>query len=149
MTSKSNSDLQREALLTELSSLTSMERGTLTEEYREHPAPDGPGTVRLGPYFKHQCWEKGRNRSTRVAPQCVEILREDLQNAQRFDHLTARLGELATEESRARRATLGAQRGEAAAAGAKKNSGSNASRKGTAKPKPSSPRSTRSLPKKG
>lgn len=149
MTSKSNSDLQREALLTELASLTSMERGTLTEEYREHPAPDGPGTVRLGPYFKHQCWEKGRNRSTRVPPQCVEILREDLQNAQRFDQLTARLAELATEESRARRATLGAQNGEAATAGAKKNSGSNVSRKDTAKRKPSSPRSARSLPKKG
>lgn len=148
MTTNPDSAAQRKALLAELTSLTSMERGTLAEEYREHPAPEGPGTIRLGPYFKHQCWEKGRNRSARVPAPCVGMLREDLDNAQRFDELTNRLEELAVENSRARRAALGAKGERAAGLDAKKNSRRTLSKKDTAKRKPSSPRSTRSLPKK-
>ena len=148
MTTNSDSAAQRKALLAELTSLTSMERGTLTEEYREHPAPEGSGAIRLGPYFKHQCWEKGRNRSARVPASCVGILREDLENAQRFDELTNRLEELAVENSRARRVALSAKGESAAGLDAKKNSRRTLSKKDTAKRKPSSPPSTRGLPKK-
>lgn len=140
--------VQRDAVLAKLASVTSMERGTLTEEYREHLAPNGPGTIRSGPYFKHQCWEKGRNRSVRVPAQCVDMLREDLENAQRFDELTARLAGLAVENSRARRAALSAEKERASGIAAKKNSRRSASKKDTVRQKPSSPRSTRSLPKK-
>ena len=145
-----NHDLaaQRHALLVQLTSLTTMERGTLAEEYREHPDPEGPGTIRRGPYFKHQCWEEGRNRSTRVPASCVGMLREDLENAQRFDQITSRLEELAVENSRARRAALGAQSADTTAGSAKKNSRRTASKKDTAKRKPSSPPSERGLPKK-
>lgn len=148
MPTNPNSTVQRDAVLAQLASVISMERGTLTEEYREHPAPDGSGTMRSGPYFKHQCWEKGRNRSARVPAPCVDMLREDLENAQHFDQLTAQLAELAVENSRARRAALSAQREGASGLAAKKNSRRSASKKDTARRKPSSPRSTRSLPKK-
>jgi hypothetical protein len=47
----SDSPHRRAALLEQMAQLHSMERGTLSEEYRERP--DGSrGTVRLGPYFK-------------------------------------------------------------------------------------------------
>ena len=148
MTRNSDTVAQRHALLAQLTSLTTMERGTLSEEYREQPARDGSGTIRLGPYFKHQCWEQGRNRTARVPAPCVEMLREDLENAQRFDQLTAQLAELAIEESRERRAALSAKTEDAAGRSAKKNSGRNVSRKDTARRKPSSPRSGRGSPKK-
>ena len=36
------------AILTEMATLTTMERGTLSEEHRTRPASNGRGTVRLG-----------------------------------------------------------------------------------------------------
>ena len=42
---------QRKEILAELDDITTMERSTLVEKYRERPAPDGQGTVRLGPHF--------------------------------------------------------------------------------------------------
>ena len=80
MTTSTNSESYRNELLAQLAAITSMERGTLSEEYREVPAADGSGTLRWGPYFKHQCWEQGKNRSTRVPTSCVDGLREDLEN---------------------------------------------------------------------
>ena len=66
MTTSPDPESYRNELLAQLAAITSMERGALSEEYREVPAADGRGTLRLGPYFKHQCWEEGRNRSARV-----------------------------------------------------------------------------------
>lgn len=76
-----------EAILTEMARLTTMERGTLSEEYRTRPAPDGEGTVRLGPYYKLQVWENGGNVSRRVPAAEVPTLQEDLANHQRFIEL--------------------------------------------------------------
>ena len=42
---------QRKEILAELDDITTMERSTLVEKYRERPAPYGQGTVRLGPHF--------------------------------------------------------------------------------------------------
>jgi hypothetical protein len=131
----------RQATLAELASLTTIERGTLTEEYREQPSPDGHGTIRRGPYFKHQCWENGGNRSVRVPPEQVAQLRQDIENGRRFDVLTEQLASLAIEQGRAQRAGHGAAATLEGAA--KKNSRRNASRKDTAKPKPSSRRSAK------
>lgn len=132
---------QSEILLAELASLSTIERGTLTEEFRHQPAADGSGTVRKGPYYKHQCWENGRNRSTRVALPQVTALREDLQRGQRFDQITSELASIAIEEGRSRRAALGSASPETSVIqqAAKKNSRRNASRKDTAKRKRSSP----------
>lgn len=137
MTTSSNPESYRNELLAQLAAITSIERGTLSEEYREVPAPDGSGTVRLGPYFKHQCWEGGKNHSARVPAASVTALREDLENGQRFEQIVRELSALAIETSRARRATLSEKTLSAELLGAKKNSNGKASRKGIAKPKPS------------
>jgi len=127
-----------------------MERGTLAEEYRERPASEGGGTVRLGPYFKHQCWENGRNMSRRVPAEEVDHLREDLQNAQRFDQIISKLASIAVDQGRVRRAALREATGSQPTKEpeSKKNSGRRRRRNATAKPKPSSHKSRRGSKKK-
>lgn len=137
----------RQATLAEIASLTTIERGALTEEYREQPSPDGHGTVRRGPYFKHQCWENGRNRSVRVPSEQVAQLRQDIENGRRFDVLTEHLANLAIEQGRAQRAAHDAA--VATHIAAKKNSRRSASRKDTGKPRPSSRRSAKRSRRKG
>lgn len=137
----------RHTILAQLTQCDSIERGTLVAEYREVPSPDGSGTVRRGPYFKHQCWEHGKNRSVRVPAEQVARLREDIENAGRFDQLTAKLAQLAVEKSRTERAALIAAPS-AAVVDAKKNSTRSALPNVTAKPKPSSPRSAKRSHKK-
>ena len=143
MTSTSHANPTRQAALAGLASLTTIERGTLTEEYREQPSPDGHGTVRRGPYFKHQCWEHGGNRSVRVPSEQVAQLRQDIENGRRFDRLTEHLASLAIEQGRAQRTAAVTD------IAAKKNSRRSASRKDTAKPKPSSRRSAKRSRRKG
>jgi len=135
----------RQPLLDQLAELSTMERGTLAEEYRERPASEGGGTVRLGPYFKHQCWENGRNMSRRVPAVEVDHLREDLQNAQRFDQIISKLASLAIDEGRIQRSALRelAQPQPAKEQESKKNSSKRRWRNATAKPKPSSHKSRR------
>jgi hypothetical protein len=110
-----------------------MERGTLSEEYRERPDGAG-GTVRLGPYFKHQVWEAGANQSRRVPAEEVPELRQDLENHQRFADLAEAYVDLAVQETRTRRGRAKA----GADPEAKKNSRRKLPRKASAKPKPSS-----------
>jgi DNA-binding protein H-NS len=110
-----------------------MERGTLSEEYRERPDGSG-GTVRLGPYFKLQVWRAGVNESRRVPAEEVAQLRQELENHRRFATLTDAYVAEAVQESRARRGLAKA----GADPEAKKNSRTKARRKASAKPKPSS-----------
>ena len=142
-----NPKIIRQATLKKLADITAIERGTLTEEYRERPAPDGNGTVRRGPYFKHQCWEKGKNRSVRVPSGQVVQVREHLENGHRFDELTATLEQLAIEEGRSQRVAL-SDMPVSADIESKKNSTRNVSKKDTGKRKPSSPPFTKRSPKK-
>jgi hypothetical protein len=123
----------RAMLLHQMAQLTSMERGTLSEEYRERPDGAG-GTVRLGPYFKHQVWEAGANQSRRVPAEEVPALRQDLENHQRFTALADALVEQTVQATRARRAAGSA----GADPEAKKNSRRTVRTKASAKPKPSS-----------
>ncbi len=123
----------RPALLQQMAQLQSMERGTLSEEYRERPDGAG-GTVRLGPYFKHQVWEAGANQSRRVPAEEVPALRQDLENHQRFAALAEAYAELTVQETRTRRAQVKA----GADPEAKKNSRNKVRTKTSAKPKPSS-----------
>jgi mannitol-1-phosphate/altronate dehydrogenase len=110
-----------------------MERGTLSEEYRERPDGAG-GTVRLGPYCKHQVWEAGANRSRRVPAEEVPELRQDLENHRRFSELAEAYVEVSVQETRTRRGATKA----GADPEAKKNSKNKARRRTSAKPKPSS-----------
>ena len=128
MSTPSDTDSFRQAALTELASLTSIEFGTLAEV---RPGCSG---------FKHQCWEDGRNRCTYIPAGQVAALRQDLENGKRFQQITAALAAAAIRESRDRRA--------AAATTEKKTSKPSAKPKNSAKPKPSSPKRARSSPRK-
>jgi hypothetical protein len=142
-----HSRIIRQATLKKLADITAIERGTLTEEYRERIVPDGNVSVRRGPYFKHQCWENGKNRSVRVPSGQVAQVREHIENGQRFDELTATLEQLALEEGRSQRAVL-SDMPVPADIESKKNSTRNVSKKGTGKRKPLSPPFTKRSPRK-
>ena len=96
----------RQALLDELASLTSIERGTLFEEFRQRAAPDGSDPIILGPYFKFQVWAEGKNHSSRVPAHEVEALRQDLANGKRFAEVTSELAGLAIAQSREQRKAI-------------------------------------------
>ena len=57
----------------------------MNEEYRER-SRNGK-RVRLGPYYKHQCWEDGRNVSRRVSAPEVEQLRKAVDGYHEFEEL--------------------------------------------------------------
>ena len=81
-----------------MSLIERMEFGSMAEEYRE---AEGDGeTVRNGPYYKHQKWEDGRNRSRRVPAEEAKALREALEGRQRFESLSAEFVELTVASTR-------------------------------------------------
>ncbi|MGK0190524.1 MAG: hypothetical protein ACI9R3_006352 [Verrucomicrobiales bacterium] len=67
-----------QSLLKQISDITTMQRGKLTEEYRTRTAKSGTDAIRLGPYFKLQAWENGHNVSRRVPVSEVPTLKEAL-----------------------------------------------------------------------
>src|SRR5512136_987953 len=69
---------QREQLLEQMNSLTCMERGKLCRQSR------GPGTT---PFYKLQCWQRGKNHTRYVPAGEVPVLREALANHRRFQAL--------------------------------------------------------------
>ena len=93
----------RRSLVEQIAAITTMQPGTLAEEYRERPDADGRGVVRRGPYFKHQCWHDGRNLSRRVPVAQAAQLRQDIDNAKLFDQLTAQLRQLNIQHTHALR----------------------------------------------
>jgi hypothetical protein len=139
---KTQPDTTRESLLQQINSIALMRRGTLSEQYFNRTSSDGR-KVRLGPYFKFQIWQDGRNITRRVDAAEAATLREDIGNYHHFERLCRELAELnirhtidlRDEESKA--AT-------AAGAAEKKTSKATASRKNTARPKASSNKRGRS-----
>jgi len=133
----------RQALLDQIAAITTMQPGSLAEEYREHPAHDSQGVVRLGPYFKHQLWQNGRNVSRRVPAAEASTLKLDIENAKLFDQLTDQLAKLNFEH------TLALRAGKTSVdSPEKKTSKPSASPKNTAKPSSSSPKRARNSSKR-
>ena len=123
-------------ILEELSSIRSMERGKLSEFHRTRPKPGGKGTVRLGPYYKLQSWEEGRNRTRYVAAGELAELKRNLANHERFKQLVAELEQAIIGRTRRAEAAAREEREERGVAGeVKKNSAKKHSPKNTAKPK--------------
>jgi hypothetical protein len=90
---------QRQELLLEMARIERMETGSLSEEYREAPGPSGQ-SQRHGPYFKHQAWVAGRNRTRRVPASEAPALREAVEGRQRFESLSAKFIELTVAATR-------------------------------------------------
>ena len=93
----------RQSLVDQIAAISTMQPGTLAEEWRERPNPEGIGVLRLGPYYKHQVWKDGRNVSRRVPAAEAALLREDIDNAKRFEQLTQELAHLNIEHTLALR----------------------------------------------
>ena len=91
--------LHRQRVLSEMARIERMETGSLAEEYRETSGQDGKTQIN-GPYFKHQVWENGRNRSRRVAPEEARLLREAIEGRQRFESLSSEFIELTVAATR-------------------------------------------------
>ena len=140
---KENQELQTNSIIEQIASITSMERGKLSEVYRSRPAPDGVGTIQLGPYYKLQTWENGRNLTRHVPAGKVPALKEDLANHKRFTELSAALEAAVISRTRALR-DQSPDPIHADDTAAKKNSATKRVSKGSTKPKSSSRRPKRS-----
>lgn len=133
---KTQPDTTRESLIEQINSLTLMRRGTLSEQYFTRTSSDGR-KVRLGPYFKFQIWQDGRNITRRVDAGEAATLREDVANHHHFERLCRELAELniahtiALREEESKATTT-------AGAAEKKTSKPTALRKNTARRKASS-----------
>lgn len=93
-----NYEARRKQVLKKMAQIDCMEKGRLTEEYRERYR-DGK-TVRLGPYYKHQRWEDGRNVSRRVPAGEAERLRKAVDGYHQFEDLADEYVQLTVEMTR-------------------------------------------------
>jgi hypothetical protein len=82
-----------ECLLQELAQIQRLDRGSVSV-IRQGPT---------GPYYNHQCYEKGRNVSRYVPAEQVEELQADIADYQRFQHLVQQYVELLVERTRVQR----------------------------------------------
>ena len=133
MSSNSSHQSHRKSLLDQIAAITTMQPGTLAEEWRERPDPDAAGTRRIGPYYKHQVWRDGRNISRRVPAAEAAQLREDIDNAKLYEQLT---GELARINIECTLQLRSAKDGSGESAESKKNSRPKRVRSASPKQKP-------------
>lgn len=140
-TSKPTTGERRERIIERIASITTMQPGTLTEEYREGAIGEDGRRARLGPYYKLQVWRDGSNHTSRVPAGQVPSLREDIANNHAFGQLCRELAEINIEHTLVLRA---AQTPAAGSGESKKNSARKQKRKGSPKRKPSSRKPKRS-----
>jgi hypothetical protein len=115
---------QRQVIFQKMAQIDQMEYGSLKAEYRSGTDPDHP----LGPYFKYQVWQGGKNHSQRVAGPRAEQLRQAVDKRKEFEQLAQQCIELTVEHTRQTRS----------ASEAKKNSRPRSARKPPSKSRPSS-----------
>lgn len=96
---------RRQQILVEMAQIDAMEKGRLTEEYRDSYKDGTP--ARLGPYYKYQRWENGGNVSRRIPAAQAEELREAVDGYHRFKALAEEYAELTVEATRAASADPG------------------------------------------
>ena len=90
---------RRQQILVEMAQISTMEKGRLTEEYRESYKDGKP--IKLGPYYKYQRWEDGKNISRRIPTAQVEELRLAVEDYHRFRALADEYAELTVLATRA------------------------------------------------
>lgn len=93
-----NYEARRKQILKKMAQIDCMEKGRLNEEYRER-SRDGK-TIRLGPYYKYQRWEDGRNVSRRVPAPQVDHLRKAVDGYHQFEALAKEYAEVTIEMTR-------------------------------------------------
>lgn len=91
-------ETQRKQILKKMARIGCMEKGTLTEEYRER-IKDGK-TLRLGPYYKHQCWDNGHNVSRRIPVADADELNKAVDGYHEFQRLADEYAKITIEMTR-------------------------------------------------
>lgn len=81
-------------ILEDMSRISRMRRGHLTEQYNRKKAPDGTER-RWGPYYTLQAWMDGKNRSERIPAEVAPQVRQDLENYVAFTKLCKHYVEVA------------------------------------------------------
>ena len=84
-----------ESLLHDIAQIQHLDRGTVSV-LRQGPQ---------GPYYNHQCYEKGRNVSRYVPPEQVPDLKAALTGYRQVQELMAQYVQLMVEKTRAERAS--------------------------------------------
>lgn len=88
-----NSEQTPESLLQQIAQIQRMDYGTVSV-IRQGPH---------GPYYNHQCYEKGRNVSRYVPAEQVPQLQEALEGYRRFQELVKQYVQLQVERTRSER----------------------------------------------
>src|SRR5258708_15209750 len=88
----------RPQLPQQMGQLETMKYGSLKAKYR--PAEPSPSSEPLGPYFKHQVWQAGRNLSRRVPTEQAHALANAIANRQTFEKLATDYIGLTVEHAR-------------------------------------------------
>jgi len=86
------SEQRRQEILQEINTITRMERGKLCAQSR------GPVSA---PFYKLQCWHKGKNHTRYVPAQEVTLVKEALAGHDRFQRLAQEFVELTVAQTRA------------------------------------------------
>jgi hypothetical protein len=97
---------QRQVLFQKMARIDRMEYGSLKAEYRPGTDPDHP----LGPYYKYQVWQAGKNHSERVAGPRAEQLRQAVDGRQKFEQLAQECIALTVAHTRQRPAVTDAKK---------------------------------------
>jgi hypothetical protein len=82
-------------ILQAMANFSSMEYGSFKAEYRL-----GADHTQLGPYYKHQVWDRGRNRSRRVPATEAVRLQKAIANRQTCEKLSAQFIGLIVQQTR-------------------------------------------------
>jgi hypothetical protein len=97
---------QRQVIFQKMARIDHMEYGSLKAEYRPGTEPDHP----LGPYYKYQVWQEGKNHSERVAGPRAEQLRQAVSSRQQFEQLAQECIALTVAHTRQRPAATDAKK---------------------------------------
>ena len=114
---------QRQVLFQKMAAINDMAYGSLKAEFRPGADPDHP----LGPYYKYQVWQDGKNHSERVDGARAELLRQAVEGRQQFEQLAQECVALTVQHTRQK----------SPASEAKKNSRRRSAKKPTPNSKPS------------
>jgi hypothetical protein len=88
-----NSKLTPESILQQIAQIQRLDQGTVSV-IRQGPQ---------GPYYNHQCYEKGRNVSRYVSAQQVPELEEAIEGYRRFQELVKQYVQIKVEKTRSER----------------------------------------------
>ena len=82
---------KRKQILQQIEQIDRMEYGSIQAETR--PSQRNPDQPR-GPYFKHQVWEEGQNKTRRVPADQADSLTRAIEGRKQFEHLAEQFVEV-------------------------------------------------------